>query len=142
MAARADLDIFRRSISSIPAYFLLWLAIAGITDFYTLNWQISFYVAAAFGGVMLMSLLFIPIAQRLFKVAPLFWRLIFYLLTFSSAVIWSALYTLCFFSEVFEVLFLPMTLATAGLTNVALSNFAPSRWVCFHFAFALYICVL
>ena len=114
VAARADLDIFRRSLPALPAFLLLWIAIAGITEFYKTHQELSLYAAAAVGGVLVFGLLFATISSRLFKSSPLLWRLLFYSCTFASAIVWSGLYTLCFFDDAFEELFLPMTLATAS----------------------------
>ena len=126
---RSDMDIFRRSLPMIPAFVLLWVAIVGSSKFYESQEKVSLLVVVVLGAMALLQAGFALVSRWFYRVSPVTWRFLFYSLVFGSGVVWSALFTLCFFEPDFSVLFLPMTLATAGLTNAVLSNFAPSRWV-------------
>ncbi|BCD96915.1 GGDEF domain-containing protein [Marinagarivorans cellulosilyticus] len=126
---QTDTDIYRRSLPMLPVFSLLWLAIIWASGFNQTMPKISFISLVGLAGIFGLQCLFALVQKRLYRVSAVSWRFLFYLFAFASAVIWSALFTLCFFEPSFERLFLPMTLATAGITNAALSNFAPSRWV-------------
>ena len=126
---QTDTDIYRRSLPMLPVFSLLWLAIIWASGFYQTMPEVSLVSLVALAGIFGLQCLFALVQKRLYRVSAVSWRFLFYLFVFASAITWSALFTLCFFEPGFERLFLPMTLATAGITNAALSNFAPSRWV-------------
>ncbi len=133
LGKQTDLDIFRRSLPILPAYLVLWVAIAGVSGFYKTHLFLCLLIAGSLGAIVVMQALFGLIATWLYDASPATWRFLFYSLIFASGIVWSGVFTLCFFEPDFESLFLPMTLATAGLTNAALSSFAPSRWVAISF---------
>jgi diguanylate cyclase (GGDEF)-like protein len=130
---QTDLDIYRRSLLMMPAYLVLWVGIVGVSKFYQTHLFLSVLIAGSLGAVMVGQLLFSLMAKWLYDASPITWRFLFYSLIFASGIIWSGVFALCFFEPEFDELFLPMTLATAGLTNAALSSFAPSRWVALSF---------
>ncbi|HEY7772662.1 MAG TPA: GGDEF domain-containing protein [Marinagarivorans sp.] len=129
MAQRIDGDIYRRNLPMVPVFAVLWAAIIWISGFYKTMPQVSLVAFAGFACVMALQVLFALVNKRFYRLSVVAWRFFFYLLVFANGVIWSALFILCFFEADFAPLFLPMTLATAGITSAALSNFAPSRWV-------------
>ncbi len=132
-----DSDIYRRCLWLLPVYAVLWAAISWFTGFYQAVTELSRYVAAAFFGLVAFQWLFSLVQRRLFDAAIGLWRIFFYGPLFLAAVVWSALFTLCFFQEDFAALVLPIAFATAGLTNAAVSHFAPSRWVASSYASVL-----
>lgn len=129
VAQRTDLDIYRRSIMMLPVYAALWAAIVWGSGFYEAAPKVARTAMLGFAFVAGAQCLFALLHAGLYRLSAVTWRFFFYTLKFANAVIWSALFTACFFEPTFSLLFLPMTLATAGITNTALSNFAPSRWV-------------
>lgn len=121
----------------LPIFTLLWSAIVWASGFYQAMPEVSLISFSVLAGVFGLQCFFALIHKRLYRLSAVTWRFLFYLFVFASAIAWSALFTLCFFEPGFEALFLPMTLATAGITNAALSNFAPSRWVAQSYASVL-----
>lgn len=129
MTQRTDQDIYRRNLPMVPAFVALWAAIAWVSGFYKTMPKVSLAAFIGLAGIMALQMLFALLNKPLYRLSAVTWRFFFYLLVFASGTIWSGLFILCFFEADFEPLFLPMTLATAGITSAALSNFAPSRWV-------------
>ena len=136
-AQRTDFDIYRRTLPMLPVFALLWSAIVWASGFYQTMPEVSLISFIVLASVFGLQCSFALIHKRLYRISVVMWRFLFYLFVFANAIAWSALFTLCFFEPGFEILFLPMTLATAGLTNAALSNFAPSRWVAQSYASVL-----
>lgn len=132
-----DSDIYRRCAWLLPAYAALWVAISWFTGFYHAVTELSRYVAVAFLGLLVFQWLFSLVQKRLFEAVIGLWRIFFYGPLFLAAVMWSALFTLCFFQEEFSALVMPVSFATAGITNAAVSHFAPSRWVATSYASVL-----
>ncbi|MDZ7924598.1 MAG: GGDEF domain-containing protein [Marinagarivorans sp.] len=129
LAKQTDFDIYRRSLPIMPSYIVLWIAIAGLSKFYQAHPSLSLLIAGSLSAVVVAHLLFTLASRWLLEASPITWRFFFYGFTFAGCTIWSGVFTLCFFEPEFDVIFLPMVLATAGLTNAALSSLAPSRWV-------------
>ncbi|WP_394203560.1 GGDEF domain-containing protein [Marinagarivorans algicola] len=129
IARRTDSDIYRRSLSMLPAFAVLWAGIAWLSGFYELAPYITRMAMIGFCVISIAQLGFAAVQARLYDMSAMTWRFFFYTLMFANAAIWSALFTACFFEQTFDVIFLPMTLATAGLAGAGLSHCAPSRWV-------------
>jgi diguanylate cyclase (GGDEF)-like protein len=91
--------------------------------------KVSVTAMACFCGILVLQCLFGLIQKWLYLTSEVLWRFLFFCLAFTNGVAWSFLFTLCFFEVNFQPILLPMTLGTAGLVVVSLSNFAPSRWV-------------
>ena len=126
---QADADIYRRCAIMLPAFFIVWGGIVWGTGFYKSTTEFARSSLLAFAAIGCAQCVFALVQARLYQVSVSAWRFFFYSLTFANAVIWSGLFTACFFDANFQLLFLPMTLATAGIANAMLSHFAPSRWV-------------
>lgn len=129
IAQQADADIYRRSAIMLPAFFVLWAGIVWGTGFYRVTTEFARLSLLVFAAIGCAQCVFALVQARLYLASVSSWRFFFYSLMFANAVIWSGLFTACFFDENFHILFLPMTLATAGIANAMLSHFAPSRWV-------------
>ena len=137
LAQRIDLDIYRRSLPMLPVFSSLWALIAWFTGFWSQHSALASSVLSLLLGIAAGQVLFGLLQAWLYGVAANLWRLCYYSLTFANGLLWAGLFAACFFEASFEVVFLPMTLATLAISNAALSN-CTSRWVAVSYASVCY----